>query len=57
MTQELLVKVTEGKPSKAGHYITNFGDLYFDGKTFLMKGHDKPVSTVVDYFLIPYKPE
>lgn len=53
---ELLQKVTDRKPAKPGSYITNFGTLVFDGKDFLMTGHERRTPTSVEYWLTDYIP-
>ena len=56
--RELMEKVSgEEKPTEAGNYITNFGLTKFDGKNFLMPGHKKPTTTVVEWWLTAHKPE
>lgn len=56
--KELFEKISgEIKPAKAGEYMTNLGRLFFDGKAFLVPGHKNRTTTVVEFYLIEYKPE
>lgn len=39
------------KPKVKGEYDTNFGSLYFDGDSFIMKGHKRRTPTIVEWWL------
>lgn len=48
---ELFEKVFETNPGEPGLYITNLGELQFDGETFIMSGHKRRTPTVVDWWM------
>ena len=39
-------------PKEKGYYITNFGNLEFDGETFRMNG-DRRFPTTIDWWMRP----
>lgn len=50
---DYLKKIMEGLPVKKGKYMTNMGELPFDGKTFVIRTGNRMLPTVVEYWLEP----
>lgn len=53
--KKLFLQVENELPAHPGEYITNHGTLYFDGESFYVKGHIKPIKITVDWYMLPVK--
>lgn len=48
---EYLKKITDKLPKVKGSYMTNIGELPFDGKSFLIRTGNRFFPTVIEYWL------
>lgn len=48
-----LKKIIDNLPVKKGKYMTNMGELVFDGKSFVIRTGNRFLPTTIEYWLEP----